>query len=354
MGIFDRMEKEGHEEVIFCQEKSTGLKSIIAIHDTTLGPSLGGCRMYPYATEEDALNDVLRLSKGMTYKNAISGSNNGGSKAVIWGDPKDKTEMQFRAFGRFVGSLNGRFNTGTDVGTYPDDFVWASAESPYFVGLPESYGGSGDTSILTADGVMRAVEACCMEVYGKPDVKGLTVAIQGVGKVGSKLANRLLEKGAKVIISDISQENVNSFLAKHSGATAVPPDEILATKCDILSPCAMGAVLNEQTVKGFRCRIICGSANNQLSEECIGDKINEMGILYAPDFLVNAGGAIQVADELEGFNRARAASKVERIYDNLLEVFRIAKRDDIPPYRAADRFVEERIAAAAKIKTIHL
>ncbi|MDI6600471.1 MAG: Glu/Leu/Phe/Val dehydrogenase [Thermoanaerobacteraceae bacterium] len=354
MGIFEKMEKEGHEEIIFCQEKSTGLKSIIAIHDTTLGPALGGCRMYPYLTEEDALNDALRLSKGMTYKNAISGSNNGGAKAVIWGDPKNKTEMQFRAFGRFVGSLKGRFNTGTDVGTYPNDFVWASFEAPYFVGLPESYGGSGDTSILTAVGVMKAIEACCVEVFGSAEVKGLTVAIQGVGKVGSKLADKLIDKGAKVIVSDVSRENVNSVLEKHPDVTVVSPDEVLGVKCDILAPCALGAVLNENTVNNLKCRIICGSANNQLSDESVGDKIHEMGILYAPDFLVNAGGAIQVADELEGFNKERATHKVERIYDNLLEVFRIAKRDNIPPYKAADRFVEERIAAAAKIKTIKL
>lgn len=354
MGIFDQMQKYGHEQVMFCQHKATGLKSIIAIHDTTAGPALGGCRMRPYDNEEEMLFDVLRLSRGMTYKCAIADVDNGGGKCVIWGDPaKDKTPEMFRALGRFVDGLGGRFYTGTDVGTYPNDFVQAKRETPYIVGVPEEYGGSGDSSVPTAYGVLQGIRATAMTLWGSTDLKGKVFAIQGLGKVGAKLAKSLSDEGAILIVADVNPDNIGRTLEAVPDVAVVSPDAIFSAACDMFIPCALGAILNDKTIPALRCKAIVGSANNQLlDEEKHGTMLKEMGILYAPDYLVNAGGLIQVADELLGPNADRVLSKTTGIYNILMQVYDIAKTRDIPTSLAANHLVEERLQVVADIKHI--
>ncbi|HHY76411.1 MAG TPA: Glu/Leu/Phe/Val dehydrogenase [Firmicutes bacterium] len=351
MDLFEKMAAEGHEQVMFFRDKAGGkLKAIVAFHDSTLGPPLGGTRMYPYASEEEAVTDALRLAKGMTLKSAASGLNHGGVKGIIWGDPeKDKDEILLRAYGRFIEGLKGRFITGTDVGTYSMDFVDVSAETKYVVGLPVEYGGSGDTSILTAYGVFLGVKACVEEVTGKDSLAGIKVAVQGVGKVGSKLCRHLKEAGASVILTDVRREMARSF-AEEIGASYVEPDEILTVEADVFSPNALGAVLNEKTIPLLKCRIVCGGANNQLATPEDADRLYRRGILYAPDYVVNAGGVIQVADELMGFNRDRAKLQVERIPSRLKTIFAISKREGVNTELAATRMVEERIKGVLKIR----
>jgi leucine dehydrogenase len=344
MGIFDKMAQHRHEQVVFCHDRVSGLKSIIAIHDTTLGPALGGTRMWPYKSEEEMLEDVLRLSRGMTYKSAAAGSNFGGGKAVIWGDPAtDKGELLFRALGLFVHSLAGRFITGTDVGTVADDFVHARSVTPYLVALPEEHGGSGDSSLTTAFGVWHGMRACAEEVFGSPSLKGLRVAVQGVGKVGYRLCGYLSEEGAEVIVSDVSEANLNRVKREHK-VEVVSPEEIIDTECDIFSPNALGGVVNDETVGRFRTRIVAGAANNQLAEDRHGDELHRRGILYAPDYVINAGGLIQVSEEFPSFSRERAMRRAAAIYDSLRRIFAICRRDGIAPHKAADVLVEERLA----------
>lgn len=353
--IFELMEKEGHEQVHFLQEKSSGLKAIIAIHDTTLGPALGGCRMWPYATEDEAVMDALRLSKGMTYKSGAAGVDFGGGKTVIWGDPaKDKSEALFRALGRFVDSMGGRYSTGTDVGTTYDDFVMASKETKHVGALPEAYGGSGDSSVITAFGVWKGIKACAKFVYGNDSLNGLTVAVQGVGKVGSKVVGYLMEEGAKCIVSDVNEKYVQMIKEKYPTVTVVSPEEILFVECDILSPNALGAIINDNTIDKIKCKIIGGAANNQLAEKRHGEILHQKGILYAPDYVINAGGLIQVADEAHptGYKKDRAFKHAETIYDLILKISQISKERNIPTYLAADHMVDERIAAVAKVKRI--
>lgn len=348
------MEKEGHEQVMLLQEKSSNLKAIIAIHDTTLGPGLGGCRMWNYATEDEALLDAFRLSKGMTYKSGAAGVDYGGGKTVIWGDSaKDKSEALFRALGRFVESLNGRYSTGTDVGTTYDDFVIAAKETSHVGALPEEYGGSGDSSIITAYGTWKGIKACAKVAFGTESLHGLTIAIQGVGKVGSKLADYLIEEGAKIIISDVNQKYIDDVVAKYD-AKVVSPEEILSVECDILSPNALGAIINDNTIDKLKCKAIGGAANNQLAEKRHGDKLHEMGIFYAPDYVINAGGLIQVADEMnpDGYKKERAFKHAASIYDLILKIAEISKEQNIPTYLAADRMVEQRIESVAKVKRI--
>lgn len=355
MGLFERMARDGHEQVVFCYDRATGLRAIIAIHDTTLGPALGGCRMWPYATEEEAVEDALRLARGMTYKSAASGQNHGGGKVVIWGDPAtEKSEHLFRALGRFIGTLKGRIITGTDVGTDKTDFVWAKLESPWFVGLPEEEGGSGDTAVLTAYGVWQGMRAVARFLWGDSSLRDRRVALQGLGKVGTRLLTHLLEGGAQVTVTDIRRERVEAVCAAHPQVSGVEPEAIYDQPCDIFSPTAMGGVLNDETIPRLRCRAVAGSANNQLAEPRHGDLLHRKGILYAPDYVINAGGLIGVADEILGFDPERARRKTAAIYDQLLQIFAISQREQIPTYIAADRLAEQRIARAGRLRGIYI
>lgn len=353
MNIFDAMKNLGHEELIFCHDKTTHLKAIIAIHDTTLGPALGGCRMWPYPTEDDAVTDALRLSRGMTYKSAVAGSNYGGGKSVIWADPaKDKSEGLFRAFGRFVAGLSGRFITGTDVGTTAADMVHVHRETPNIVALPEDFGGSGDSSIITAFGVWQGVKAAACEAFGSASLTGKTIAIQGLGKVGYKLARHLVDEQATVIATDINEAAVR-VAVEELGITAVSTEEIYDCDCDIFSPNALGGVLNDHTIPRLKCRAIAGGANNQLQDEDRHSRmLAERGILFAPDYVVNAGGLIQVSEELGGYNRDRAYHRAHSIYDTLQSIFEIARQESISTTRAANILVERRIAELGAIQNI--
>lgn len=354
MGPFSLIEKHGeHEEVIFCYDKAVGLKAIIAIHNTALGPALGGTRMWNYKTEEEALVDVLRLSKGMTYKAAAAGLNLGGGKAVIIGDPKSqKSEGLFRAFGQFVNSLNGKYITAEDVGTGEMDMEYIYMESPWVTGIPKDFGGSGDPSPYTAHGVLMGIKASVKEKLNLESLKGLKVAVQGLGNVGTNLVKYLIEEGAKVVVSDIDQDKVKRHIEKY-GVEGVSPDQILMVECDVLAPCALGAVINDQTIGKLRCKMIAGGANNQLAEPKHGDQLRELGILYAPDYVVNAGGLMNVFVELEGYSPDRAFDKTRKVYDNCMKVFAIAKRDGIGTHTAADRVAEERIKTVGALRQRH-
>lgn len=353
--VFDEMEKYGHEQVIFNYDKATGLKSIIAIHDTTLGSALGGCRMWNYETEKDAVRDALRLSRGMTYKCAVSNVNHGGGKTVIMGDPAhDKSDELFQALGSFVETLKGRYFTGTDVGTVGMDFVSAHKQTDYVVGLPEEYGGSGNSAIITAYGVWQGMKATAKEAFGTDSLKGLTVAVQGLGKVGSQLVRHLYDEEAKLIVTDIFEENVNRIMTEIPDVIVVKPDEIFSVECDIFSPNALGAVINDDTIPKFKCKAIAGAANNVLAENRHGDLLHEKGILYAPDYVANAGGLIQVADELQGYNRDRAFKNASLIYNILLQIFSISKEKNIPTYKAADLLVEKKIDIIAHMQSKYI
>ncbi|MBT2645877.1 branched-chain amino acid dehydrogenase [Bacillus sp. ISL-34] len=344
MEIFKYLEKYDYEQLLFCQDKQSGLKAIIAIHDTTLGPALGGTRMWTYASEEEAIEDALRLSRGMTYKNAAAGLNLGGGKTVIIGDPrKDKNEEMFRAFGRYIQGLNGRYITAEDVGTTVEDMDLIHEETDFVTGISPAFGSSGNPSPVTAYGVYRGMKAAAKEAFGTDSLEGKVVAVQGVGNVSYNLCRHLHEEGAKLIVTDINKESV-ARAVESFGATAVDPDEIYGVDCDIYAPCALGAVINDHTINQIKAKVIAGAANNQLKEPVHGDQIHEKGIIYAPDYVINAGGVINVADELLGYNRERALKKVETVYDTIERVIEIAKRDQIPTYKAADRMAEERIA----------
>ncbi len=354
MGSFELIAAHGeHEQVVFCSNKDVGLKAIIAIHNTTLGPALGGTRMWNYRNEEEALIDVLRLSKGMTYKAAAAGLNLGGGKAVIIGDPKtQKSEALFRAFGQFVNSLNGRYITAEDVGTTERDMEYVFMETPWVTGIPKALGGSGDPSPYTAHGIFMGIKASVKEKLGADSLKGIRVAIQGLGNVGFHLAQYLAKDGTVLTVTDIDPEKVKR-VSDQLGAKAVAPDEIISTECDVFSPCALGAVINDQTIGQLKAKIVCGGANNQLAEPRHGDMLREMGILYAPDYVTNAGGLMNVFVELEGYSPDRALDKTKQVYDNLMKVFAIAKRDNVGTHVAADRLAEERIATIAKLKQSH-
>ncbi|MFD1705378.1 Leu/Phe/Val dehydrogenase [Siminovitchia sediminis] len=337
-----------HEQVIFCNDPASGLKAIIAIHDTTLGPALGGTRMYPYESLDEALEDVLRLSEGMTYKCAAADIDFGGGKAVIIGDPKkDKSPALFRAFGQYVQSLNGRFYTGTDMGTTMDDFVHALKETHFINGVPEQYGGSGDSSIPTAQGVIYALQATNQYLFGSDSISGRTYAIQGLGKVGYKVAEQLLAAGAEVYATDIHEDILDSMKDKSAqqggSLTIVKSDDIYQVEADVFVPCAMGGVINDETIPQLKVKAIAGSANNQLKELHHARALSEKGILYAPDYIVNAGGLIQVADELYGPNKDRVLLKTKGIYRSLLEIFKQAELDCMTTVEAANRKCQQRI-----------
>jgi leucine dehydrogenase len=349
MELFESVFESEHEQIVFCHNKDAGLRAIIGIHNTTLGPALGGTRMWPYATEEEALRDVLRLSRGMTYKAAVSGLNLGGGKAVIIGDPrKDKSEALFRAFGRFIDSLNGRYITAEDVGIDVNDMEFIFQETENVVGVHQAHGGSGDPSPYTAHGSIQGMKAALQKVYGDEDLSRYSFAIQGAGHVGLHLVKQLRKEGAKVFITDIMEDSVAE--AVELGAEAVAQDDIYDVEADIFAPCALGAVINEETIPRLKCKIVAGPANNQLANNEAGNELEKRGILYAPDYAVNAGGLMNVSIEFEGWNHERALRMTRTIYYNLGRIFKIAERDGIPTWQAADRMAEERIEILGKLK----
>jgi leucine dehydrogenase len=351
--IIGQMTINNHEQIVFCNDNDTGLKAIIAIHNTVLGPSLGGTRMWNYKNEMEALNDVLRLSRGMTYKSSVAGLNLGGGKAVIIGDAsKIKNEALLRRFGKFVNSLGGKYITAEDVAMTSKDMEIIHAETDYVSGLPETMGGSGDPSPVTAYGVYVSMKASAKEVWGKDELKGKTVLVQGIGHVGENLVNHLTQEGAKVYINDINEARIKAVSDKYK-ASFIEADKMFDLDMDIYAPCALGATLNDDTLNRLKCKVVCGAANNQLANEQIhGEMIKEKGILYAPDFVVNAGGIINVYYELEGYNRERALAHAEKIYDTTFNLFQLAKKDNVPTYLAANKIAEQRIGAIAKINAV--
>ncbi len=353
MSHFAKMEELGHEEIIYCQNQDVGLRAIIAIHDTTLGPALGGTRMWPYPTEEEAITDALRLSRGMTYKSAAAGLNLGGGKAVIIGNPKtDKSEALFRAFGRFIESLKGRFITGEDVGIDVNDVEYMYMETKYVSGLSQAHGGGGDPGPVTAFGVLQGIKACAQEKFGADSLNGLVVAIQGLGSVGFHLGRLLSDEGVKLFGTDIDEEKIK-YAARQLKIEIVRPDEIYEVPAQIFAPCALGATINDQTISKMKFKVIAGAANNQLAEDRHGLELHQREILYAPDYVINAGGLINVFVELEGYDRDRALRMTRGIFYNLRKVFQIARRDNIPTYQAADKLVEERIAMVRTMKSMY-
>jgi len=345
--VIGRMEKHDHEEVLFCFDRPTGLKAIIAIHDTTLGPALGGTRMWPYASEAEALHDVLRLSRGMTYKSSLAGLDLGGGKAVIIGDARtQKTEAMFRRFGQFVDSLNGRYITAEDVGMSTTEMVNIRKETTNVAGLPEEMGGSGDPSPVTAYGVYVGMKAAAKSAYGSDDLSGRKVSIQGAGNVGHALVGHLVQEGASVFLTDIHPEKLAAIKAEFPSITLVDPNDVYDLDVDIYSPCALGATVNDDTLARLKCSIIAGAANNQLAkEEVHGKVVMEKGILYAPDFLINAGGIINCAWERKGYNRKAALSQTEEIYNTTLRILKASADQKIPTYLAANQAAEQRVAS---------
>ena len=356
--FFELLAENGeHEQVVLCNDPQSGLRAIIAIHSTNLGPALGGCRMWDYENDEAALIDALRLSKGMTYKAAIAGVNLGGGKAVIIGNPKkSKTEAMFRSFGLFVNSLGGRYITAEDVGTSVSDMEHVFVETPWVTGIPSSFGGSGDPSPYTAQGVFMGIKAVAEKALHRSssNLQGTKVAVQGLGNVGLYLVRFLLKAGAKVIVADIDDQKVQHCKKKHGEVEVISPHKILSTNCDILAPCALGAILNEKTLPHLKCKAIAGGANNQLAHNGIGEALKTKNILYAPDYVINAGGLINVFVELEGYSQKRALTKTRKVYDNLMRIFEIAEKQNIPTGLAADRLAEERIELIGGLKKRYL
>ncbi|MGI5469654.1 Leu/Phe/Val dehydrogenase [Streptomyces sp. CA-132043] len=344
-----RSDQGGHEQVVLCQDRASGLKAVIAIHNTALGPALGGTRFHAYASEEEAVLDALNLSRGMSYKNALAGLDHGGGKAVIIGDPEAiKTEELLLAYGRFVSSLGGRYVTACDVGTYVADMDVVARINRWTTGRSPENGGAGDSSVLTAYGVFQGMRAAAQHQWGDPSLSGKRVGIAGVGKVGRHLVEHLLEDGAEVVIADVRSESVDRILAKHPQVrAAVDTEALIRTEgLDVYAPCALGGALNDHSVPVLTAKVVCGAANNQLAHPGVEKDLADRGILYAPDYVVNAGGVIQVADELHGFDFDRCRMKAGKIFDTTLSIFARAKADGIPPAAAADRLAELRMAEA--------
>ena len=357
MGVFSTADSEvGHEQVVFCEDRPSGLKAIIAIYSTALGPALGGVRFYPYRSEEEALHDVLNLSKGMAYKSAVAGLDLGGGKAVIWGDPnKDKSEVLLRAYGRFVESLGGRYITACDVGTYVEDMDVIAKETRYVTGRSVEYGGSGDPSVLTAYGVFQGMRAAAQHVWGEATLAGRTVGVTGIGKVGKHLVRHLVENGASVVVTDVSEAALDWVRRTYPDVRIVESErELITSKIDVYAPCALGGALNDDTVKVLTAKVVCGAANNQLAHPGVEKLLEERGILYAPDYVVNAGGVIQVADEIDGFNPDRARAKASKIFDTTREILELASTERISPAVAADRIAERRMAECGRLRSILL
>ena len=346
IGLFDTIAEMGHEQVVMCYDKSSGYRGVIAIHDTTLGPALGGARFWQYATDEEAIIDALRLSRGMTYKNAVAGLNLGGGKSVIIGDNRSvKREMTFRAHGRFVDSLGGRYITAEDVGTSTADMDFVHMETKYVTGLANK---SGDPSPVTAHGVFRSIQASAKHRWGSDALEGKTIAIQGLGHVGYYLSKELHAARAKMIVTDIDASRVKRVVDEF-GATPVEHDSIFGVKADIFAPCALGGIINDKTIPQLKVEIVSGGANNQLLEKRHGEMLEEKGILYAPDYVANAGGVINVYSELAGWTRERSLRKADEIYDTLLGVYELAREDGIPTFVAADRIAERRLKAVGSL-----
>ena len=342
--VIGNMEIMGHEQVVFCTDTDTGLKAIIAIHDTTLGSALGGTRMWNYSNESDALQDVLRLSRGMTFKAAISGLNLGGGKAVIIGDATtEKTEALMKKFGEYVDVLGGKYITAEDVGMNTKDMEYVREMTKHVTGIPESMGGSGDPSPVTAYGVYWGMKASAKYKWGSESLEGKTILVQGVGHVGENLVKHTTEEGAKVFITDINEEKLAEVAEKY-GAEIIMGDSIYDMDMDIYAPCALGATLNTDTIKRLKCKIVAGAANNQLEDEVVhGKMIKDKGIVYAPDFLINAGGLINVYSEINGYNREQSLDKTKKIYDTTLEILLKAEQEDITTHTAALAIAEQRI-----------
>jgi valine dehydrogenase (NAD+) len=358
MGVFDTdgTDASGHEQVVFCQDRLTGLKAIIGIYSTALGPALGGTRFYPYESEEAALADVLKLSRGMAYKNALAGLDLGGGKAVIWGDPvRAKSEALLRAYGRFVESLHGRYYTACDVGTYVPDMDLIARETRFVTGRSVEHGGAGDSSILTAWGVFQGMRAAAEHVWGSPTMAGRTVGVAGLGKVGKYLAGHLISDGATVVATDVNEAALAWARATHPEIVLVPDTRALITSdIEVYAPCALGGALDDDTVPVLRAKVIAGGANNQLAHPGIEKTLQERGILYAPDYLVNAGGVIQVADEIGGFDFERAKLRATGIFDTTRRILRMADDEGVPPAVAADRLAERRMAEIGRLRAIYL
>jgi valine dehydrogenase (NAD+) len=346
----------GHEQVVFCQDEETGLKAIIAVHNTLLGPALGGTRFFPYATEQEALTDVLRLARGMSYKNALAGLDLGGGKAVIIGDPATvKTEALLRAYGRFVQSLNGRYYTACDVGTYVQDMDVVAKESRFVTGRSPESGGAGDSSVLTAYGVFQGMQASAEHLWGTPSLAGKRVGVSGVGKVGRYLIGHLIEDGASVVATDVYEGALDWLRSTYAQVEIVPDtDSLIGAEMDVYAPCALGGALDDAVVEKLSASIVCGAANNQLAHPGVEKLLEARGILYAPDYLVNSGGVIQVADEIQGFDFERAKRRAAGIYDTTKKIYTLADEEGVPPSVAADRLAERRMRDVGRLRGVYL
>jgi leucine dehydrogenase len=343
---------DGYEEIVFFHDLPTKLRAIVAIHSTSLGPALGGTRFYPFASEEEALRDVLRLSRGMTYKAAAAGLDLGGGKAVIIGDPRrNKSEELLRTYGRYIESLGGRYITAEDVGTSREDMDILRRETRWVTGVSERWGGSGDPSPVTAYGLFQGLRACTEEALQTSSLEDVRVVVQGAGKVGYHLVKHLTGAGAVVSVADVDVDAV-ARVVNDFGVDTVEPEKAHAATCDVFTPCALGAVIRDDTIPELKCKIVAGAANNQLERMEHGDALDELGILYAPDFVINAGGLINVADELMGYDRERAMRKVEEIYRTLREVFRRSRMEGVTPATAAAELAEERIRQVGRVRLL--
>jgi valine dehydrogenase (NAD+) len=352
---------DSHEQVVLCHDRDSGLKAVIAIHSTALGPALGGTRFHPYASAEEAVQDALNLARGMSYKNALAGLDLGGGKAVIIGDPApraeggDKSEALLRAYGRFVQSLGGRYVTACDVGTYVADMDVIARECDYVTGRSPENGGAGDSSVLTAFGVFQGMRASAQHRWGTPSLEGRRVGVAGIGKVGHYLVRHLVEEGARVVVTDVREDAVDRVRAAHPGVeVAADADALIRADLDVYAPCALGGALDDTTVPALTAGIVCGAANNQLAHPGVEKDLADRGILYAPDYVVNAGGVIQVADEIQGFVFERARAKAAKIFDTTLEIFDRARADGVPPAVSADRLAERRMADVGRLRSILL
>ncbi len=353
MGVFEA--STGHEQIVYCQDPGSGLQAIIAIYSTALGPALGGTRFYPYPTEADALADVLNLSKAMAYKAAVAGLDLGGGKAVIIGDPaRDKSEALLRAYGRFVQSMHGRYYTAADVGTYVEDMDLIGRECRYVSGRSPEQGGAGDSSVLTALGVYQGMRASAAQLWGAPTLAGRRVGIAGVGKVGRHLVGHLLDEGASVVVADVSRAAVEAVRHIHPSVSVLDHEELPSADVDVYAPCALGNALDDDTVPALQAQVVCGGANNQLAHPGIEKMLVDRGILYAPDYVVNAGGLIAVADEVAGYCEPRARQRAMGIFDTTARVLAVAQDEGIPPAAAADRIAERRMTDVGRLRSILL
>ena len=351
--VFEELSKMGHEQVVFCHDEATGLKAIIGIHNTVLGPGLGGTRMWNYTSEAEAIKDVLRLSRGMTYKAAITGLNAGGGKAVLIGDATAmKTEPYLRRFGKFIESLKGKYITAEDVNMKTRDMEYIAMETRYVTGLPEVMGGGGDPSPVTAYGTYLGMKATAKKVYGDESLEGKVIGVQGVGQVGMYLVEHLKKEGAKVYITDISQKKLRQVAYEHKAEVIEDQEGIYDLDMDIYAPCALGATINDQTIGRLKCRIIAGAANNQLENEARhGYQLIDKGIVYTPDFAINAGGLINVYNEFLGdYNRDKTYARAEKIYDTCLDILHLAEAEKTSTQEAAIKLAEQRIEAIGRVK----